>query len=543
MNTGPSHSDNGLPRRNFLQLAGAGAVASAAMATGVPVEQAAAQPSSSAAGAQQSLITSFIGVGQAFVPDTYPLGRQLGASWGRLGADWYRLQPDPNNPVDLNLPAQGRTPFREVMRQLTEAGYQPLVGLGSAPEWAVDKSYRSFVERGVQFEFRQDADGRMIRTVTDPDTGEVLDQTAMTSLGRFPPADVARYEEYVEAVVSELTRDFGVQYFVLTNEPVPLHGSSSQEWVDKVIKPASAIIRAHGGKTVWGALPAGGRYEEFNKLLNYNDAWRDIDVLDVHYWPPQGWQWMWEDWVRPGKIEALWQSEVGAGISRLQVPNYYPRFLHWALTHGWSEQNPDKYKLFYFKLPWEGRGPDGYYAAGLTYTNADTGELALTYHGTAMKTLHDLLDGPDLRAYDGVRFTGLDIGGQDGGQPASPDLKEESIEAFQVGSDRIVIAAHLAATGAVIYVDHRNRELINLSRREYKQDRFVEIQIPGLAIGSVESAEAIDSDGNRSAPAIIEGSGRNTVVRVDPRTVIAPGRSFELARESPYTFYIDIRIR
>ena len=100
-------------------------------------------------------------------------------------------------------------------------------------------------------------------------------------------ADWCAYCEYVVAILA--APPSGLTYFQIWNEPTTEAGffhDSPEEFVDRILIPAAEIIYAHGGKVIFGGWPCCNTLEEMNHLLCYHDAWRYVDILDVHYMPP-----------------------------------------------------------------------------------------------------------------------------------------------------------------------------------------------------------------------------------------------------------------
>ena len=190
--------------------------------------------------------------------------------------------------------------------------------------------------------------------------------------GFSPPRSTIEWENYVEHMVARYTRPpFNVRYFQVWNEPTwePLTfwHASGERWVDEVFIPAARIIRRYGGQVVFGGWPVADA-GHLTQALDYHDAYRYTDIVDVHYFGSTVFQDLYDRYVAPGPCRGIWQTEIGYHTYPNCYPNLYLRVLHWALRHDWHEV--DQYKLFWF-ASWgagldaerclTGPGPEGNY--------------------------------------------------------------------------------------------------------------------------------------------------------------------------------------
>jgi hypothetical protein len=251
---------------------------------------------------------------------------------------------------------------------------------------------------------------------------------AATDLGGLGPArDVRDWEDYVEHVVARYSRPpFNLRYFQVwnepTREPMTFWKATGKEWIDQVYLPAAKIIRRYDCEVVYGGWPvadAGGLFE----VLDYHDAWKWTDIVDVHYFESRVFQEIYDRYIATGKCRGIWQTELGF----LTFPNYYPnaylRVLYWALTHDWGF--PDKYKLFWF-ASW-GAGPDA--AKCLSGPGAD-GNHTLSEHGRRAEVMARLLGDDTLAALTDYKTD----------PPLPPTLNEDAPTSagFTVGERRVV---------------------------------------------------------------------------------------------------------
>ncbi|MBI2302639.1 MAG: hypothetical protein HYU66_27350 [Armatimonadetes bacterium] len=323
-------------------------------------------------------LRAFNGVDYLAAPEVM---RDLGLGWAResFPCDWNAVEPEPD-----------RWDFAKMDARVAEAhaqGVEVLPMLGYTARWAA---------------------------------GE---------LGGFGPArDVADWEDYVAHVVARYSRPpYNLRWFQVWNEPtwapMDFWKATGPEWIDEVYLPAARIIRRYGCRVVFGGW-AGVDAGHLNDALDWHDAWRFTDIIDVHYCGIGIWQSAWDRYLKDGRCLGVWQTEIGFHPFPEYIANLYPRALYWALTHGWSD-DPDRYKLFWF-ASW-GAGPDGPKCLTLPGGNGNV----LTEHGKRMRALTQVLGDGQLRAFDDYTTD----------PPLPPTLDEEQPTAvgFRVGR-RLVIA-------------------------------------------------------------------------------------------------------
>ena len=301
---------------------------------------------------------------------------------------------------------------------------------------------------------------------------------------RYLPDDqVSEWENFIRQMVTLLRAEpYNIEYFQVWNEAHP----SSSFWygdmdvyMNNVHKPAAKIIRELGGKVVYGGWICGSPVSELVKYMDRHDAWKTIDVMDLHYFPLAG-----MDYVRKAMDSrgyghlGLWQTEIGFSANPNYIGNLYPRVLHWALRNKWDWG--DKYKLFYFAYS-SPNDPKAYgYRRSLMLGN----EINLS--GRSLETLGALLGGAPLELYEPLQST--------------PALKAElnelasSLESFKVGR-RIVSAAHILPNNhAQIFIDwNGDGDTIHL---DY-EDPQLRLSYPALDPAGVEKIERISMYGSR----------------------------------------------
>lgn len=215
-----------------------------------------------------------------------------------------------------------------------------------------------------------------------------------------PPAHLEDWESFVEHVVARYSRPpFNLRYFQVWNEPTRQAGfwtGSDQEFVDKVYLPAAKTIRRHGCFVVFGGWPASNSLQEFDNVLEYHNAWRWTDILDIHYEGLPDWEYLYDRWVKSGKCRGIWETELGFTDDPDFVPSVYLPMLYWALKNGWND--PNQYKLFWY-ASW-GAGKDG--PNCLSMPGRD-GQTVLTVPGTELAVLNEVFGAGALATFS--RYT------------------------------------------------------------------------------------------------------------------------------------------
>jgi len=174
---------------------------------------------------------------------------------------------------------------------------------------------------------------------------------------------------------------------------------------------------------VFGGWPVADAGHLFD-ALEYHEAWRWTDIIDVHYFGITIWQELYGRYIATGKCRGIWQTELGFHPFPEYIANLYPRALHWGLTHGWPE-DPGKYKLFWF-ASW-GAGPDG----PNCLTMPGEGGNVLTAHGLRLRTLNQVFGDGKLSVF----------GEYTTDPPLPPVLDEETPTSlgFRVGERAVIV--------------------------------------------------------------------------------------------------------
>jgi hypothetical protein len=350
--------------------------------------------------------------------------------WCRHDLGWGHLQPDGPDSWDEAYLEKWKTRILANREQ----GVETLPVLAYTAVWAARTRAWSFTIGRKRYDVQAFTGGdpkKREAVETDLDTGDTREKTFHA--GRVPPESVKHWEAYVERVVTELRKaPYDVEYFQIWNEAndrfTGFWAGGMDEYMTTIHLPAARIIRQHGGKVVYGGYPCNGSMPHFLAVLDRHQAWDSLDVLDMHYFGIGAWDHAYKRMEADGRNLAIWQTEVGFTRSREWVPNNYPRFFSWALTHDWR---PDRYRIFQF-ANWTPDDPKSY-----GYDKCFLHGKKLSFHGRAFMTLAGLVDMPDVHAQAGVRTT-PDMG-------LTLDGKQPSMEAF-AGKGRLVVALHVPRT-------------------------------------------------------------------------------------------------
>ena len=160
----------------------------------------------------------------------------------------------------------------------------------------------------------------------------------------FPLAasHVSDWTGFVQHAVNAM-KPYGVQYYQIWNEAYPTSGfwyGGLDTYMQRVQLPAAQTIRSLGGKVVYGGWPSGGTVQNYINMLDYNNAWSSIDVLDMHYHSLSDVQTLYNAAVSRGYPNmGIWQTEYGFTTAEGTIGNVNPRFMYWALSHGAAQRS------------------------------------------------------------------------------------------------------------------------------------------------------------------------------------------------------------
>ncbi|MDX6291894.1 MAG: hypothetical protein QOH50_969 [Kribbellaceae bacterium] len=399
--------------------------------------------------------------------------------WDRMDVDWNTIEPSKGT---INQAA-----LDEYKRQFTEAkshGITILPVLGYTAGWAANRTGYSYTLHDQTFEYgpvtAENGDKLTRQLVTKDATGKVLStETVQTSAGRTPPASSADWTSYVNTVIAAL-KPLGITYYQVWNEAYPTSGfwtGGMDQYMQLIHLPAVKVIHDAGAKVVYGGWICGAPLSEYVALLDKYDAWKGIDVFDMHYMPVGAMDTLYQTAKERGVANpAVWQTELGFTTQDKFIADVYPRVFHWALSKGGT--NLDQFKLIYFAA-WSPNDP-----AAFGYNRTLIGGSDLTPKGKTLTTLANLLRGSKAKTYDAFTTSpGL-----------KPDLNENlsTANGFLLDDRRIVLAIDLkrqndanifqdATTGDTLHLDFGN-PMMTITLKN---------------VSSVKKLERVDLYGNR----------------------------------------------
>lgn len=355
--------------------------------------------------------------------------------WDREDFSWDKIEPHEGQWNEAELEKWGKR-----ILALKERGINMLPILCYGTPWAIDLTPRVALQTdSSRVELKQDGNGFFRETYKKAHNGNWVRESAtrVSPNNRWAlSADkVQAWENYVRRIVSYYSAPpYNLEYFQIWNEAHPASGfwqfGSMDEYMTRIHLPAAKIIHELGGKVVYGGWPDCGPIRQYIEMLDRHDAWRTIDVHDVHYAKLS----VFETIDKAARERGLgtvpiWQTEIGYVWNTGTIPNLWPRFMAWALDKGWEQ--PDRYKLFWFPA----YTPDdkGSYGYGRSLLH---GRGNLSAHGEAMRTIGSVFSPGQLGLYSGQVQSRPRLSAQ-------LSHEEPSMEVFTVGDKRIVAAVHL----------------------------------------------------------------------------------------------------
>ncbi|MDP0496711.1 MAG: hypothetical protein Q7Q73_10940, partial [Verrucomicrobiota bacterium JB024] len=350
------------------------------------------------------MILNFTGTCQLPDPDSSIPGKDLldgVVGWDRNDLHWSKLEPEPGQWRQEELEKWGQR-----VLELRSHGIEFLPILCYSAPWAIDQTPRTLaISKDKRVTLSRDANGGFLETTQfrqHDGTWETIKTRVPKLRNRWPFASeyVAAWENYVRRVVTFLSSPpYNVKYFQIWNEAHPESGfydyTSLDDYMIRVHLPAAKIIHEQGAKVVYGGWPCCGSIRGYISLLDRHDAWKTVDVHDMHYFPLSAFEAIQSAARKRGLGSvAIWQTEFGWSKNPSSVGNAWPRFLDWALRNQWD--SPDKYKIFWFAA----RTPDDPKSYGYQRTLIQGNELSP--HGLSLKTIVALLSPGDLSLYEPV---------------------------------------------------------------------------------------------------------------------------------------------
>lgn len=259
----------------------------------------------------------------------------------------------------------------EKVKESLNAGYMPLLILGYGPTWSVEQNGYTFTHKltGDVYEYGPVGEVEINGTVrtglhkkVTNRWGEVTADQDVSLNNKFQMSaeSVEAWQNYVRAVLDYFTAEpYNLKYFQIWNEAYPsssFYYGDLDQYMQVVHIPAAKVMREYKDvKIVYGGWPCCGPMSEFVELLDNNDAWQYMDVIDVHYTPLDGMDYLYRAAKERGfEKPYVWQTEMGFTTDGGYPANMYARTLRWGLEHGLfaADENGvtdnDSVKLFWF---------------------------------------------------------------------------------------------------------------------------------------------------------------------------------------------------
>ncbi len=473
---------------------------------------------------QRGMFASFVGVNQGG-PSEKGEGKHCWKyiSWVRTDLSWSRCEPKRGKWNRKYLVDWGKVVIRN-----RKYGVETLPILDYMVPWAARRSEWSFTVGNKRYDVHSWDGKSNVRIATEIDLKTGKKKSLKIPASRIPPENVKDLETFVERVVSFLSKPpYNVRYFQIWNEAndkfTGFWYGGMDEYMKTIHLPAAKIIRKYGCKVVYGGYPCNGSMSHYLSVLNKHNAWDTLDVLDVHYFPLSAWQYLYDRIKHKGREFGIWQTEIGFTKSKSWVPNNYPRFFHWAITHHWRK---DRYRIFQFAY-WSPDDPKAY-----GYNRCLLSGDRLSYHGKAFVTLGELLDADKVKDYPYWKTRPI--------LRTEIDERKSSAEGFDCG-DRIVLAIHLAdQNGAAIFTDW-NLTMDNMHLDV--ADTRIEVVLPKLEISRVKSAWRVGVYGSKLPLEVLPISKNITKVKLSvPVCDSDPIERKDNRQAGMHTFYIVVEL-
>ncbi|MDR1281076.1 MAG: hypothetical protein LBK99_09670 [Opitutaceae bacterium] len=452
----------------------------------------------SAAAATPPLLADFTGVCQMGAKSAALMPPRM-IGWDRADISWENLEPAQGDWKQDVLEKWGQR-----VLDLREQGVEFLPCLDYTARWAVDTTPRTTLETATtRTVMERKDDGRLVvLNYKKAHNGSWVRESTAVAKPRMQwaiaPEHVPAWENYVRRVVSRLSAPpYNVRYFQIWNEAHPRSGfwqhASMDDYMTRIHLPAARVIRetAPAAKIVYGGWPDCGPIPEYIDMLDRHDAWKTIDVHDIHYLPISAFEKI-RDAARKRGLGSvpLWQTEIGFVKNTATIPDMWPRFIAWALREGWSAADRDHYKLFWFPA-WTPDDPKSY-----GYGRALLHGQNLSAHGHAMRTLAELFGDSPLALYTEPVTT-------------TPALARNNIAQKKDGFEVFLLKSP-ASPGStrILAILHLNRE----KRPASKLPETVTLSFPQLPASRIAGVRRIDMAGH--ATPVENPVGTTTTLRI-----------------------------
>lgn len=453
--------------------------------------------------------------------------------WTRDDLSWEDMEPQRGQWDQAKLKKWG-----DRVLELRAAGVEFLPILCYGARWSIDMKPRTLQYgdgRRVEVKPAPSGDALLVITSHKNEQGEWIAEPEKSvknhPLSQIGEEFVPDWEAYVRRVVAFLSAPpYNLKYFQVWNEAHAesgfwRFGDSLDPYMKRVHLPAARIIKQLGGKVVYGGWPCCGSVKEYVDLLDRHDAWKSIDVHDLHYFPVSSFEYIYRAAKKRGVATvSIWQTEIGFTANPSAIGNDYPRFLDWSLRHDWDQE--DQYKLFWFAAG----SPDSPKAYG--YKCSLLLGDKLSPHGLTLQTLGRLLVPGKLALYkqkiETVPVLRSEI-----------DEHKSSIEAFTVDDKKIVLAIHLVSSNDAKILTDWNGDLVSLHIDHGNPS--VQIRLTELNSDRVASVRRMDSAGTISKPRVIQD--KTLSLEVPIRDEKASPSAKWVQESAMQTFFVEILLK
>ncbi|MFG0250162.1 MAG: hypothetical protein ACF8OB_14840 [Phycisphaeraceae bacterium JB051] len=405
--------------------------------------------------------------------------------WVRHDLSWNRIEPQQGQWDDQKLTDWAQK--HVLNNQAHNITCLPILAYNT--KWSTEKQNWSFERDGQVREYLHNGEGKYTCKISKKNSDgslSLIEEKQVGQRGMYPmdESHVPDWQNYVRRAVSKLMAPpYNLKYFQIWNEAHPASGfyeGTLDSYMKRVHLPAAEIIHELGGKVVYGGWPCCGSLGQFVSLLDQYDAWKTIDVIDVHYFPVSAYAFLYREAQKRGiKHPYIWQTEFGFTTNPVALANAYPRILDWALRQNPVDQ--DQFKVLWF-ASWSPDDPKAYGHMHSLFAGS-----RLTGNGSTLKVMGDLFDNRPIQRYPDV-ITEPKLRQQE------IDERLSGIESFRAG-DRLIQVVHLSANNtAKLFTDWQgNGDTMHLDHGSPN----LKITYPKLLARQITGAWRVDLEGNK----------------------------------------------
>lgn len=367
--------------------------------------------------------------------------------WLRFDCTWSSYETAPGVYSETFFDSLG-----EKVLKAKEQGYTPLLILGYGPTWYTEQNGYTFTHKltGDVYEYgpvgEVDINGTIKTGLHKKVTnrwGEVLTDTNTSLNNKYQMSadSVDEWQDFVRKTLDVFTAEpYNLEYFQIWNEAYPsssFYYGDLDQYMQVVHNPAAQVMREYPQvKIVYGGWPCCGPMSEFIDVIDRNDAWQYVDVLDVHYTPLDGMDYLYRAAKERGVEKPfVWQTEMGFTTDGGYPANMYARTLRWGLEHGlFSEDENGSIDRNSVKLFWFSSGsPDDPKAYG--WNCSLMAGTRITDNGKSVFTFNNNLVANKIEKFNNYQTTPY----------LRPEVTEmlSASEGFRLDNNSVLIAVHL----------------------------------------------------------------------------------------------------